>query len=103
MEKYALHGHFNAKEGTREQLVDILMKASELMQGAAGCHLYVVSVDPQQASTVWVTEIWDSKADHDHSLNLPGVKELIAQAIPLLEGMPQKGQELEVRGGLGLG
>ena len=102
MEKYALHGHFNAKEGTQEQLVDILIKASELMKGAAGCHLYAVSVDPLQASTVWVTEIWDSKADHDHSLSLPGVKELIAQAIPLLDGMPQKGQELKVRGGLGL-
>ncbi len=45
---------------------------------------------------------WDSKADHDNSLQVAGVKELISQAMPILDGRPEKGQELEILGGAGL-
>lgn len=102
MEKYGLHGHFNAKEGQGPQLADILIQAAGLMQFAKGCHLYAVALDEQQPNTVWVTEIWDSKEDHDNSLSAPGVRELIAEAMPLLDGMPKKGQELTILGGLGI-
>jgi len=102
MKKYGLHGHFKSKPGTREELAEILLKAAELMGKAQGCHLYLVSLDSAQSDTVWVTEIWDSKEDHDNSLTLPGVKELITQAMPLLDGMPQPGQKLTILGGLGL-
>ncbi len=101
MKKYGLHGHFKSKPGASEDLAEILLKAAELMGKAQGCHLYVVSSDSKQADTVWVTEIWDSKEDHDNSLSLPGVKELITQAMPLLDGMPQAGQKLTILGGLG--
>jgi quinol monooxygenase YgiN len=102
MNKYGLHGHFKAKPGVGEDLAEILLKAAELMKSAEGCHLYVVSLDHSQSDTVWVTEIWDSKGDHDNSLALPGVKELITQAMPLLDGMPQAGQNLTILGGLGI-
>jgi hypothetical protein len=43
-----------------------------------------------------VTEVWDSKEDHDASLNIESVKKIISAAIPLIDGKPEKGQELEI-------
>ncbi|MCJ8166520.1 antibiotic biosynthesis monooxygenase [Pontibacter sp. E15-1] len=102
MNKYGLHGKLKAKEGTVDQLADILIQASALVSTAKGCQLYVVSRDTTDKNAVWVTEIWDSKEDHDNSLKVEGVKELISQAMPILDGMPEKGQELEILGGTGI-
>ena len=99
---YGLHGKLNAKEGKAQELASILLDASALMQNAKGCHLYAVSIDQNNPNEVWVTEIWESKEDHAQSLSVDGVKELIGKAIPLLDGSPQKGQELEILGGLGV-
>ncbi|MCB0636141.1 MAG: antibiotic biosynthesis monooxygenase [Lewinella sp.] len=103
MHRYGLHGKLTAKAGQADQLADILLRAAELVSTAKGCRLYAVSKDPTDEHAVWITEIWDTKADHDQSLQLPGVRELIGQAMPLLDGMPQKGQELEILGGAGVG
>jgi len=99
---YGLHGNLVAKEGKGKELSNILLDASALMKSAKGCHLYAVSIDNRNPNEVWITEIWESKEDHDNSLNVPGVKELIGKAIPILERNPQKGQELEILGGLGI-
>lgn len=100
MHKYGLHGRLQAKQGHGNALAAILLQASQLVSSAKGCHLYLVSKDAQDPDSVWVTEVWDSKEDHDNSLHLEGVGPLIAQAIPLLAGKPEKGAELEVLGGL---
>ena len=47
-------------------------------------------------------EVWESKEDHDNSLKLPAVRELITQALPLLDGNPTGGTTLEVLGGKGV-
>lgn len=99
MSNYLLHGNLRAKEGHGDQLADILVKASALVQTAKGCRLYVLSRDPDSADTIWITEIWDSKEDHDGSLLVPGVRELIGQAMPILDGKPERGQELQLLGG----
>lgn len=100
--KYLLHGKLTASTGNGPQLAAILLEASELIKTAKGCKLYVVSNDALNVNDVWITEIWDSKEDHDQSLNVPGVKELIGKAMPILAGQPQKGQELELIGGHGI-
>lgn len=102
MNKYGLHGKLQAKAGQADQLAAILIQASKLVSTAKGCHLYVIGKDASDKNSVWVTEIWDSKEDHDNSLKVPGVRELIGQAMPLLDGQPQKGQELELLGGFGI-
>ncbi|MCB0644020.1 MAG: antibiotic biosynthesis monooxygenase [Phaeodactylibacter sp.] len=99
---YGLHGKLTAMPGHADQLARILQQAAQLMAVVAGCHLYLVSKDATTPNAVWVTEIWDSKADHDASLSLPGVRELIGQALPLLDGQPSRGQELEILGGHGI-
>lgn len=58
--------------------------------------MYAVALDEKDTNSVYITEIWDSKEDHDNSLKGEGVRELIMTAMPILEGQPQKGQELEI-------
>ncbi|CAN5625411.1 putative quinol monooxygenase [soil metagenome] len=102
MYKYGLHGKLKATSGNGDVLASILLKASNLVASAKGCHLYLVSKDKSNPDSIWVTEVWDSKEDHDNSLKVEGVRELIAQAMPILDGSPEKGMELEVFGGAGL-
>lgn len=100
--KYLLHGKLTAKPGYRDELEKILLKASDLVSTANGCRLYVIGKAENDTNSVYVTEIWNTKEDHDNSLKLAGVRELIMKAIPILEGQPVKGQELEITGGAGI-
>ena len=102
MNKYGLIGNLKAKEGNTEDLVNILLKASKLVSTAKGCHLYTIGIDKSDSNLIWVTEIWDSKEDHDNSLKLDGVIELISQAIPLLDEKRSKGKEIDIQGGVGI-
>lgn len=102
MSHYFLHGKLTAKPGQAEHLSNMLLQAAELVSTAKGCKLYVIGRDPEDSDAVWVTEIWKSKVDHDHSLNVEGVKELISKAMSILDGPPQKGQALEILGGAGI-
>ncbi|MDR2206859.1 MAG: antibiotic biosynthesis monooxygenase [Flavobacteriaceae bacterium] len=99
---YLLHGNLTAKAGHRDELADILIDASKLVSAVKGCKLYAISKDAGDQNSIYVTEIWESKADHDNSLNAEGVKTLIMKAVPILDGPPQKGQELEILGGAGI-
>jgi quinol monooxygenase YgiN len=102
MSQYLSHGKLKALPAHGEELAAILLEASKRVAMAKGCNLYVVSIDPNEADSVFVTEIWDSKEDHDNSLNIQDVRDLIMRAIPILNGKTAKGQELEVLGGLGI-
>lgn len=101
--KYGLSGKFTAKAGKADELVSILLEAAELVSAAKGCQLYIVSRDTQNENDIWITEVWDSKEDHDNSLQLDGVRKLISKALPLIEDQPRQGLELEVIGGAGIG
>jgi len=102
MEKYGLHGKLVAQEGQGQALANILLEAAALMENAKGCHLYMISHEESTPDIVWITEIWDSKEDHDNSLSVPGVRELIGKAMPIMAGQPERGQELLIKGGLGI-
>lgn len=103
MKKYGLHGQLKANAGQGDQLATILLEAARLMATARGCHLYLVSKGLEDPDAVWITEVWDRKEDHDNSLQIEGVGELISRAWPLLAAPPQHRMELEVPGGRGLG
>jgi quinol monooxygenase YgiN len=102
MHKYGLFGRLKAQPGKADELVSILLQASNLVSTAKGCHLYLVSKDTQGHDCIRITEVWDSKEDHDHSLDIQGVKELISQAMPLIAGQPEPPIILEVIGGAGI-
>lgn len=100
MPDYGLIGKFDVAPGKRGELVDILLEAARLMEGAAGCKQYVVHEPVTDADEVWVTEIWTSRNAHDASLGLPGVRELIARAMPLIASAATS-VETTPRGGVG--
>jgi quinol monooxygenase YgiN len=99
--KYGSYGKFTSKEGKREELISILLQAAKLVSTAKGCHHYIIYKDTKNEDNVFVSEIWDSKEDHDDSLKIEGCMELISKAMPLINGKPE-GNVLEVIGGKGL-
>ncbi len=97
MVRFGLHGSIVAQPGQRGALVEHMLEASRLMDDAPGCELYLVSVSETDDDAVWITEVWRTEADHDASLSLPGVPELIGRARPLIARMGDS-QRLRVLG-----
>lgn len=95
---YGLIGSFKAAAGRRSELAAILLGDVGAMPG---CHSYVVAEDPQDADTLWITEVWDSPQAHQASLALPAVKAAIERAMPLIAGFGEH-RETRVLGGHGL-
>jgi quinol monooxygenase YgiN len=97
---YGYLGTMRTQPGLRDEVVRSLVEGAEAVR-AVGCQLYVVSVNAQDPDRIWVNEVWDSKEQHDASLQLPAVKAAIAETMPKLTG-EFTGQELQVIGGLGV-
>ena len=100
--KLVLHGRFGATPGKRDALAASLLRAATAMESVAGCRLYVVSTADSDPDGVWVTEIWDSAADHAASLKLPATRALIAETMPFIGGLPERAVQLLALGGKGL-
>lgn len=98
--RYGRHGSMRAQPGRREEVIGILLNASEVLS-SEGCLVYAVGSDPDEADLIWVTEIWESKEAHAASIELPAVREAIEKAMPMLTG-EFTGSEFDVLGGLGL-
>jgi len=67
--------------GKRDEMVEILQESAADMPG---CLSYVVAKDVGDENTIWVTELWDSRASHDASLSLPAVKNAIPRGKALV-------------------
>lgn len=78
---YGLIGKMTAVAGKRDDLIAIL---TESVGSMPGCLSYIVAKDANDASAIWITEAWDSKASHDASLSLPQVRAAIAKAKLLI-------------------
>jgi quinol monooxygenase YgiN len=63
--------------GRGDEMIAILRESAADMRG---CLSYVVAKDVADENTIWVTEVWDSMADHDASLSLPAVKKAMPHA-----------------------
>ncbi len=98
--RYGLFVKLVAKPGQRDAVVALLLRGVEEMR-EIGCELYVVNTSPDHPDAIYVMEVWTSKDAHHGSLELPAVKQAIAEAMPLLTGEFESTQ-LDVAGGLGL-
>jgi quinol monooxygenase YgiN len=83
VDMFGLIGKMTAAPSKRDELIAILLEGAANM---AGCLSYIVSKDTSDASVIWITEAWDSKASHEASLSLASVKEAIAKGRPLIAG-----------------
>jgi len=90
MSPYALYTHFSTRLHKGDALIEILMKANQIVSESKGCRLYMINHDVADRDSVWVTELWDSQEDHAISLTLDGCKELIVEATPLLVSEPKQ-------------
>jgi quinol monooxygenase YgiN len=84
---FGLIGKMTAAAGKRDELIGVLLPAVTNMPG---CLSYVVATDPNDANAIWITEVWDSKASHEASLQLPAVREAIARGRPLIAGFSDR-------------
>jgi len=98
---YALTGRFTTQASKREALVEVLLRASNIVSQFSECRAYIVNEDIADETCVWVFEIWDDKESHDMSLKNEQIRSLIADAMPLMNGAPV-GTELKVIGGHGI-
>ena len=94
-----MHGRFKAQPGQGEALTEILLEAAESMRANDECLLYVVS--REDADAIWVTEAWTDREAHAASLDVPGAREQIGRAMPLIAGIDNR-VEFEPLGGKGL-
>ncbi|HYD11373.1 MAG TPA: putative quinol monooxygenase [Allosphingosinicella sp.] len=95
---HGLIGRMRARPGQRDALTAIMLEGT---QGMPGCLSYVVAKDPVDAEIIWITEVWDSKASHTASLQIPAVRAAIQRARPLIAAY-ESGQETIPVGGVGL-
>lgn len=99
------HGRFGkltAQPGKAGELLDIMLKAADAVSQAEGCMKYIIGRDEENENIIWIYEMWTSKTHHRNSLQLESVRELITQAIPLLDGQPEPGVSFEIMGGTGI-
>lgn len=95
---YGLIGQMKAQPGKRTELATILLEGTGAMPG---CLSYIIAEDPKEADTLWISEVWDSKASHDASLKLPAVQAAIAKGRPLIAGFGSQTETVPL-GGTGL-
>jgi quinol monooxygenase YgiN len=84
---YGLIGKMTTVMGQRDTLIAILLEGIGKMPG---CLSYVVATDPTDENAIWITEVWDSEANHAASLSLPSVKSAIAKGRPLIVGFGER-------------
>ncbi len=97
---YGYFGTMRTQPSRHDDVISILLESTEQLR-EHGCRAYIVGVSDDDPDLICVSEIWDSKEAHDASLQLPEVREAITRAMPLLTG-EFTGQQMTVRGGLGL-
>jgi quinol monooxygenase YgiN len=95
---HGLIGKMRTVEGQRDAVIAILLEGTGQMPG---CLSYIVATDPGDPDGIWITEVWESEADHKASLALPGVKSAIAKARPFIAGFGERFLTTPV-GGFGL-
>jgi quinol monooxygenase YgiN len=93
-ELYGLIGEMKAAPGKRAELLGYLLEGTAAMPGNLA---YLIAEDADNPDSIWITEVWRSKADHENSLGLPRVQATIARARPLIAGFGTRVETRPVR------
>ncbi len=87
-----------ATPGEWDALVALLLEGAEGLADIEGCRLYVISRDPKDRDSVWITEVWTDQAAHDASLKDPRVRAVIQRARPLIASVADSMEFVPVGG-----
>jgi quinol monooxygenase YgiN len=92
---YGLISKITAVAGQRDALANILVEGTAAMPG---CLSYVIAADTREPDALWVTEVWESQASHQASLQLPAVQAAIAKGRPLIAGFSNRVETAPIGG-----
>ncbi|HEY7191301.1 MAG TPA: putative quinol monooxygenase [Vicinamibacterales bacterium] len=95
---YGVIAKISTVPGQRDALAAFLIEGTQAMPG---CVSYVVASDPADPNGLWITEVWESQASHQASLQLPAVQAAIAKGRPLIAGFSNRVETTPI-GGHGL-
>jgi len=95
---YGLIGKMSAAPSKRDEMIAILLEGAGEMPG---CLSYIIASDPADPDGIWITEVWDSAASHQASLQLPSVQAAIQRARPIIAGFGPRYETVPI-GGHGL-
>lgn len=95
---FGIIGQMLTTEKDRDRLIEILLRGTHDMPG---CRVYAISKDTDDASAIWITEIWDSEQAHRASLELPAVQAAIQAGRPLIQGFGAR-HTVQPVGGIGV-
>ncbi len=84
---YGLIGKMTAVSGQRDVLISVMLKGAAAMPG---CLSYVIAKDQEDGNAIWITEVWESEANHRAALSLPTVQQAIAQGKPLIASFGER-------------
>jgi quinol monooxygenase YgiN len=92
---YGLIAKLTMVPGKREEVIVLLANSSANMPG---CFSYVIANDAGREDILWITEVWESKAAHDASLNMRAVQAAMPKVKPLLAGFEKVAETEPVAG-----
>ena len=88
---YGLIGQMLVAPGKRGEVIAAMLAGTKDMPGNIA---YLIAEDMEDENSIWITEVWQTKADHENSLRLPSVTEAIGKARPSIVGF---GSRVETR------
>jgi quinol monooxygenase YgiN len=92
---YGLIGKIDTVPGQRDALAAILLDGTHAMPG---CLSYVIATDPADPNALWVTEVWETQANHKASLSLPAVQAAIAKGRAMIAGFGSRVETVPIGG-----
>jgi quinol monooxygenase YgiN len=101
MPRFAQHTRLTAAPGRRDALVAKFLEAASLQAGNEACELMLVSVAPDDADVVYLTEVWTSAERWEQARESDEIKAWSA-SMPALVAGPPESTPLEIAGGTGL-
>ena len=99
MGRVARYGKAIARDGSGEELAQLLLVGAGALADDPGCELYLINRQKSAPDIVWVTELWRSQADLDASIAKIGGSADVAAVMALVEDWEMI--ELDLLGGKG--
>ena len=89
MNDFAAYGRMTARPGQRDALIEEIRAAIAALGDPPGLLDYTINTALDDPDTVWVTEIWTTKAAHDTATRTKPNKERTARFAELLAAAPE--------------
>ncbi|WP_299192935.1 antibiotic biosynthesis monooxygenase family protein [uncultured Erythrobacter sp.] len=90
-ETFGLIGQMKVAEGKRSEVIAALLEGTSDMPGNIA---YMIAEDLEDPTSIWITEVWNTRTDHANSLQLPSVQAAIAKVREHITGF---GTRVETR------